>query len=126
MLFQLLEHVVEVDVEVGLLHCLHLQELLELFLFLIDLEPVHIVGAFGVRVELFVTAQVIWMHTWDSSLKLICLELCLGEVLVKSFVLAAFFGNLDELQLEDEELFDLLVWDCRQNLCVCPQGNHGQ
>ena len=90
-----------------------------MFLLLVDLEAVHFVFAFSIRVEIILAGFVFGA---DAG----CPELGFGQILVESFVLTAFFGDLSELELEDEELFDLLVRDRRQDLSVRSQGNHGQ
>lgn len=99
--FEHIEHLVEINVKVGLLHGFLLQELLEFLLFLVDLEPVHIIIFFIVRVDV-VIASILRLRSETG-----CLELGLLEVPVEGFVLATLFGHLVEVELQSKEFLNL-------------------
>ena len=96
-----IKHLVEVDVEICFLGSFHLQELLELLLLLVDLEPVHIVLFFIIRED------VVFTSVLDFRSEARCLKLCFLEVPVEWLVVSAFVGNLVEVQFQSEELLDL-------------------
>ena len=107
LIFKPFKNFVEINLEVCLFLGLLLQKLLEFILFLIDLEPVHLIFAITQPVQIILF--IVFASSFD--IKASCEALSLCEVIFEGLIFASLLWDCTKLELKNEKLFYLLMRD---------------